>query len=116
MIRRPSRSHLTDTLFPYTTLCLSDVLLLVVDAGGVLIAGIADPAPDDRALRQILCMSHHGFKCASSQVRAIRHLSCSTYKPTRQIGRAHVCTPVTNAHLVCRLLLDKIKTPYSHDP
>src|SRR3546814_2207610 len=24
-----------------------------------------------------------------------------------EIGRAHVCTPVTNAHLVCRLLLDK---------
>src|SRR3546814_8754064 len=24
-----------------------------------------------------------------------------------QIGRAHVCTPVTNAHIVCRLLLDK---------
>src|SRR3546814_7259224 len=28
----------------------------------------------------------------------------------RQIGRAHVCTPVTNAHLVCRLLLEKKKT------
>src|SRR3546814_7084202 len=27
----------------------------------------------------------------------------------RQIGRAHVCTPVTNAHLVCRLLLEKKK-------
>src|SRR3546814_6811972 len=26
-----------------------------------------------------------------------------------QIGRAHVCTPVTNAHLVCRLLLEKQK-------
>src|SRR3546814_10696655 len=25
----------------------------------------------------------------------------------RQIGRAHVCTPVTNAHLVCRLLLEQ---------
>src|SRR3546814_3141002 len=25
----------------------------------------------------------------------------------RQIGRAHVCTPVTNAHLECRLLLSK---------
>src|SRR3546814_10816242 len=25
----------------------------------------------------------------------------------QQIGRAHVCTPVTNAHLVCRLLLYK---------
>src|SRR3546814_2592475 len=27
----------------------------------------------------------------------------------RQIGRAHVCTPVHNAHLVCRVLLDKQK-------
>src|SRR3546814_5144145 len=26
------------------------------------------------------------------------------------IGRAHVCTPVTNAHLVCRLLLAKQNT------
>src|SRR3546814_3739996 len=25
----------------------------------------------------------------------------------QEIGRAHVCTPVTNAHIVCRLLLDK---------
>src|SRR3546814_18840493 len=24
-----------------------------------------------------------------------------------EIGRAHVCTPVTNAHIVCRLLLEK---------
>src|SRR3546814_9236519 len=24
-----------------------------------------------------------------------------------EIGRAHVCTPVTNAHLVCSLLLEK---------
>src|SRR3546814_1909416 len=28
----------------------------------------------------------------------------------RQIGRAHVRTPVTNAHLVCRLLLEKQTT------
>src|SRR3546814_1051112 len=27
--------------------------------------------------------------------------------PGSQIGRAHVRTPVTNAHLVCRLLLEK---------
>src|SRR3546814_2025450 len=27
-----------------------------------------------------------------------------------EIGRAHVRTPVTNAHLVCRLLLEKQKT------
>src|SRR3546814_3205827 len=28
-------------------------------------------------------------------------------KGNREIGRAHVCTPVTNAHLVCRLRLEK---------
>src|SRR3546814_5199751 len=27
-----------------------------------------------------------------------------------EIGRAHVCTPVPHAHLVCRLLLEKNKT------
>src|SRR3546814_3147402 len=29
--------------------------------------------------------------------------------PETEIGRAHVGTPVTNAHLVCRLLLEKKK-------
>src|SRR3546814_5976293 len=29
--------------------------------------------------------------------------------PPDEIGRAHVCTPVTNAHLVCRFLLEKTK-------
>src|SRR3546814_1397256 len=33
-----------------------------------------------------------------------------------QIGRAHVCTPVTNAHLVCRLLLEKKKHPLTKAP
>src|SRR3546814_7845357 len=28
----------------------------------------------------------------------------------KQIGRAHVRTPVTNAHLVCRLMLEKKQT------
>src|SRR3546814_1427191 len=28
-----------------------------------------------------------------------------------EIGRAHVCTPVTNAHLLCRLLLEKKTFP-----
>src|SRR3546814_1633334 len=31
-----------------------------------------------------------------------------------KIGRAHVCTPVTNAHLVCRLLLEKKKNLYQN--
>src|SRR3546814_1382856 len=37
-------------------------------------------------------------------IRPVRDVS-----PLMEIGRAHVCTPVTNAHLVCRLLLEKKK-------
>src|SRR3546814_1416035 len=32
-----------------------------------------------------------------------------SYRDLVKIGRAHVCTPVTNAHLVCRLLFEKTK-------
>src|SRR3546814_4675010 len=35
--------------------------------------------------------------------------SCPNRQLRAEIGRAHVCTPVTNAHLVCRLLLEKQK-------
>src|SRR3546814_3729962 len=31
-----------------------------------------------------------------------------------QIGRAHVLTPVTNSHLVCRLLIEKKNTRNNH--
>src|SRR3546814_1384228 len=31
-----------------------------------------------------------------------------------EIGRAHVCTQVTNAHIVCRLLLEKKKKTLQH--
>src|SRR3546814_5484299 len=36
---------------------------------------------------------------------SVRYASAIT-----EIGRAHVCTPVTNAHLACRLLPEKKKT------
>src|SRR3546814_1169809 len=42
---------------------------------------------------------------ATGQVRA----STPMRQAGQQIGRAHVCTPVTNAHLVCRLPLEKKK-------
>src|SRR3546814_3481306 len=47
---------------------------------------------------------------ALSQSELARRLTADGY----QIGRAHVCTPVTNAHLVCRLLLEKKKTHTQH--
>src|SRR3546814_3307054 len=33
----------------------------------------------------------------------------------KEIGRAHVCTPVTNAHLVCRLMLETNKNNALHN-
>src|SRR3546814_7276238 len=36
-------------------------------------------------------------------------MRCRSKRSLSEIGRAHVCTPVTNAHLVCRLLLEKKK-------
>src|SRR3546814_10297266 len=35
--------------------------------------------------------------------------SFAKYLDSIEIGRAHVCTPVTNAHLVCRILLETKK-------
>src|SRR3546814_5605644 len=34
-------------------------------------------------------------------------LLVAAWRASSEIGRAHVCTPVTNALLVCRLLLEK---------
>src|SRR3546814_10537799 len=94
MIRRPPRSTRTDTLFPYTTLFRA-------------------PAPDVRR------------RCVAQQsglsARSLRHFGYEggherrdqSVRARRQIGRAHVCTPVTNAHLVCRLLLEKKKKLYA---
>src|SRR3546814_2089511 len=37
-----------------------------------------------------------------------------SFRQFEEIGRAHVWTPVTNAHLVCRLLLEKKKYKHKH--
>src|SRR3546814_4481537 len=79
MIRRPPRSTRTDTLFPYTT--SSD-----------LPPGTAQPMDSSEDARL----------SGGAGGDSIRH-RCS------KIGRAHVRTPVTNAQLVCRLLLEKKK-------
>src|SRR3546814_7526830 len=39
----------------------------------------------------------------------IVHAHGVTWTTSLEIGRAHVCTPVTNAHLVCRPLLEQTK-------
>src|SRR3546814_5818902 len=102
MIRPPPRSTRTDTLFPYTT-CFRSVRRRQLGAfrGGRFAArAIAARPAGGVGIRRRTVVRTAGFRGGA------------------KIGRAHVCTPVTNAHLVCRLLLEKKKTQYSdrHDP
>src|SRR3546814_10077927 len=41
-------------------------------------------------------------------IASVRQRAAAAFVP-KEIGRAHVRTPVTNTHLVCRQLLDKKK-------
>src|SRR3546814_5639765 len=81
MIRRPPRATRTDTLFPYTTLFRSHAHRAPAKAG----------AQDHAAHRSKLWAP--AFAGAQAD-RSEEHTSG---------------TPVTNAHLVCRLLLEKKK-------
>src|SRR3546814_3473792 len=91
MIRRPPRSTRTDTLYPYTTLfrSLDDI-----------------PQPHEFMVRVSLGHgSHaHNYDLSFNEEHAQDH--DHMHEEMCEIGRAHVCTPVTNAHLVCRLLLE----------
>src|SRR3546814_3344489 len=94
MLRRPPRSTRTDTLFPFTTLCRS-CAADALDAGALARLGLRGPAAGvGRALPDFVA-------------RIARHVG------RIEIGRAHACTPVPNAQLVCRPLLEKKKQDVS---
>src|SRR3546814_7200105 len=113
MIRRPPRSTRTDTLFPYTTLFRSSEL---IHSACHLPAGLPDPFD--------LALVDHRVR-----IPACRYLDRPDVRhaPPAQ-GRGHLpgvtveqviiggdrkstrLNPVTNAQLVCRLLLEKKKT------
>src|SRR3546814_3080738 len=108
MIRRPPRSTRADTLFPYTTLFLSwtetkkgaaDVLNALTTMGELL--GIASKA------------------VVNQDISNSNSLSSLDLPPLNMRSEEHTLTPVTNAPLVCRLLLDKkqatlLSHPLSH--
>src|SRR3546814_1220183 len=89
MIRRPPRSTRTDTLFPYTTLFRS----VGIEHVGRIVLDL-----DHRARRR----RPGGDLCVEGKAAA-GDRQWRDRKSTR-------LTPVTNAHLVCRLLLEKKKT------
>src|SRR3546814_5742400 len=102
-IRRPPRSTRTDTLFPYTTLFRSHAHRVI----------LGDRDHEDAALIRVALLvrgaaGHAAVDAGVAAGGADQHVDVeqAAVDPD-EIGRAHVCTPVTNAHLVCRLLLEK---------
>src|SRR3546814_3712845 len=85
MIRLPPRSTRTDPRFPYATLFRSRDELQILSA---------DPRAAELELPR--------------QDRLQNNLPITL----GEIGRAHVCTPVTNTHFVCRILLKKTKQQF----
>src|SRR3546814_3547205 len=111
MIRRPPISTRTDTLFPYTKLFRSiEPPLPIPDSRfpGTKAHLVAGELHNRREAVNASKESKHKCPIRNSPQPAartrgrVRAAAC-------EIGRAHVCTPVTNAHLVCRLLLEKKK-------
>src|SRR3546814_8175409 len=109
MIRRPPRSTRTDTLFPYTTLFRS--IWVTVSTRSV---AVAPSGSLPRSLKPTTC----GISIDDGwpSIAASASMPPTPQPSTPKIGRAHVRTPVTNAQLVCRLLLEKknILKPAEH--
>src|SRR3546814_980713 len=120
MIRRPPRSTRTDTLFPYTTLFRSVTKAGLADYYAEVWPHIA-PYVTGRPLSLVRCpggiteqcfFQKHAWKGLSKSIRQTPDPKSSSKE---KIGREQVCTPVTNAHLVCRLRLEqKKKQKQSH--
>src|SRR3546814_3466099 len=131
MIRRPPRYTRTDTLFPYTTLFRSKLLptsqrftahppasMPISSRRNAPMARARNDSPlagtAPSAGGEVSKLSIAMFLFRTTLFRTLVPQStrlcqyCDIIGPVRnQIGRAPVCTPVTNAHLVCRLLLEK---------
>src|SRR3546814_6538501 len=116
MIRRPPRSTRTYTLFPCTTLFRSRLLAQpVADARAVRAAHAGPREHPARRPRH-----HRRQSCERSRSLGAGRRAALAADASDLVGRDRKSTrlnPVTNAHLVCRLLLEKkkqIQIQYSH--
>src|SRR3546814_7754594 len=109
MIRRTPRSTRTDTLLPYTTLSRSLHRHRPARRGAVPI-GADDLAVEADALANMALVDDaieivEDRRAVGDRLLMLPRFEDETQCVHVEIGRAHVRTPVTNAHLVCRLLL-----------
>src|SRR3546814_4583823 len=104
MIRRHPRSTRTDTLFPDTTLFRSLVEAATNDPPYRSGCKTVDRLHQPGQVSELHCnalLANRAHDRRDPTTTPDRHF----FSPKiLQIGRAHVCTPVTNAHPVCRLL------------
>src|SRR3546814_5433598 len=100
MRRRPPRSTRTDTLFRYTTRVRSTMLERVGGVSGLVLAGVPTFA-------YVIANAIAGLDAAVVIAVAVSAGLIVFWLVRKQIGRAYVCTSVTNAHLVCRPLLEQ---------
>src|SRR3546814_2597075 len=124
MIRRPPRSTRTDTHFPYTTLFRSTTASASPScrrragscptrkrARPTWVAKCSAASSDEAGLGEELSMSRIGKNPvdgpAGVEIAIKGGMVSVKGKVSSQIGRAHVCTTVTNAQLVCRHPLEK---------
>src|SRR3546814_5528880 len=109
MIRRPPRSTLTDTLFPYTTLFRSTVLrfaLMVNMVTSGLVFRCADirnttPYPPDLLLPQVTNMLRTRSEEHTSELQSLMRISyavfCLKQKHTSQQPPSNILTPSTSS-------------------
>src|SRR3546814_2241767 len=123
MIRRPPRSTRTDTLFPYTTLFRS---------AGTIRRFSLEEFVNLKTESHFIRLLRTGY---TASVNVLRAENASSFvsslftilllwtgagfvlkqyiSPGELRSEEHTSDPVTNAHLVCRLLLEKKKTQHT---
>src|SRR3546814_8736029 len=108
MIRRPPRATRTDTLFPYTTLFRS--------GAEIAVAGVV--RHDEKDVGRLLGLSRSGRGGRQEACRSDRSAEAAAQRVPRmmvdQDRKSTRLNSITNAHLVCRLMLETKKQKITH--
>src|SRR3546814_1202736 len=87
---------------------------IVGDAPGArykaaMAALLADPQNDAVLAMHCPTAVASATEAAAAVIAAYQENEAQRHRPVFEIGSAHVCTPVTHAHLVCRIHTEKTK-------